>query len=91
MINTFLNTRRNKKVWIRSPPGFKTDGMVLLLQCALYSLRVSLLLRHEILCDTMQKLCLKPVLEYIYLFSNSQLIVFFYVNNIIAVFYPTSG
>jgi hypothetical protein len=87
-INTFTNARIKKPVWVRFPPGKQQlPGYVLLLLRALYSLRVSPLLWYEHLCQVMQKLGLKPVPECACLFTNSRLIVFFYVNNIVILYH----
>jgi hypothetical protein len=44
-INAFLNARiKGEKIWVKLPPGFKVDNMALLLNRALYGLRISPLL-----------------------------------------------
>jgi hypothetical protein len=60
---------------------------VLLLLRALYGLRVLLLLWYEHLCKVIQKLSLRPVPECTCLFTNRQLIVFFYVDDIVVLYH----
>jgi len=88
-INAFTNAKVRKKIWVRFPPGKQHlfPGYVLLLLRALYGLRVSPLLWYEHLCEVMQKLGLKPVPECACLFTNQQLIVFFYVDNIVVLYH----
>ena len=88
-INAFTNAKIRKPIWVRFPPGkqHQFPGYVLLLLRALYGLRVSPLLWYEYLYGVMQKLGLKPVLECACLFTNRQLIVFFYVDDIVALYH----
>jgi hypothetical protein len=88
-VNAFTNAKIKSKVWIRFPPGKQVPGHVLLLQRALYGLRVSPLLWYEHLCEVMRKLGLKPVPECACLFTNEKLIVFFYVDDIVVLFHPS--
>ena len=53
---------------------------------ALYGLKISLLLWYKELTSTLAKFGLKLVLGTNYLFTNGQLIIFFYVDNITVLF-----
>ena len=86
-INAFTNAKIRKKIWVWFLPGRQSPGYVLLLLRALYGLHVLPLLWYKHLCEVMQKLGLKPVLECVCLFTNQQLIVFFYVNNIVVLYH----
>ena len=71
-INAFTNTKIRKKIWVRFLSGkqYQLPGYILLLLRALYGLRISPLLWYKHLCEVMQKLGLKPVLECACLFTN---------------------
>jgi hypothetical protein len=89
-VNAFLNAPLKEKIWIKYPPGFRVPQKVLLVHRALYGLRISPLLWYELLCTTMKKLGLRPVPECACLFTNSQLIVFFYVDDIVVLFHKSN-
>lgn len=89
-INAFTNAKLRSKVWVQYPPGMKHPGFVLLLQRALYGLRVSPLLWFDLLSQVMKKLGLSPVPECACLFQNHQLIVFFYVDDIVVLFHRSN-
>ena len=89
-INAFVNAKLKSNVWVQYPQGMKRPGFVLHLNRALYGLRVSPLLWFDLLSQVMQKLGLSPVPECACLFQNSQLIVFFYVDDIVVLFHQSN-
>jgi hypothetical protein len=89
-VNAFGNSKLRKKIWIQFPYGFKIPGYILLLQKALYGLRISPLLWYELLCSIMKQLGLSPVPECACLFTNEQLLVFFFVDDIVVLYHRTS-
>jgi len=64
---------------------FEKSDKYLLLQQALYKLQISLLLWLKNFFKTLQDLDLEHVNENIYLYQNSWLVIFFYVNDIVTL------
>ena len=89
-VNAFTNAKLRSKVWVHYPPGMRRTGFVLLLQRALYGLRVSPILWFDLLSQVMGKLGLSAVPECACLFQNTQLIVFFYVDDIVVLFHRSN-
>ena len=72
-------------VYCDCPEGFEEPGKCLLLQQALYGLRTSPLLWLKDFSKTLQDLGLERVDEDVCLYRNSWLVVFFYVDDIVAL------
>ena len=88
-LNAFLNAKLSRKLHCYTPEGF-TDkyGELLQLLRALYGLKEAPLLWYEELSSTLKKLGLKPVPGVPCLYSNDELIVFFYVDDIVVLAHP---
>lgn len=88
-LNAFLNAKLSRKLHCYTPEGF-TDkyGELLQLLRALYGLKEAPLLWYEELSSTLKKLGLKPVPGVPCLYSNDELIVFFYVDDIVVLVHP---
>jgi hypothetical protein len=80
----------NRKLFCYTPEGFtKQYGELLLILRALYGLKEALLLWYAELQKTLKKLELKPVPGVPCLFANHDLIVFFYVDDIVVLVHPS--
>jgi len=82
-INAFTNARLGKPVYCHCPEGFDLARYILKLLIALYGLKTSPLLWYKELTATLLKFGLKPVPNVNCLYTNSRLIIFFYINNIV--------
>ena len=85
-VNVFANSLIDKVVYIKCLDGFVIKSKYLLLYRALYRLRRLPLLQYGDLTIILKKEGLKPVVEEPCLYYNDQLIVFFYVDDIIAAY-----
>ena len=85
----FRNAKLNWKLYARTPDGVQHLEHVELLEVlhALYGLKESPLLWYEELKRTLIKLGLKPVEGFSYLYTNSTLILFVYVDDIVIAYY----
>ena len=83
-VNAFANSLINEVIYIKCPDGFGVKDKCLLLYRALYRLQWLPLLWHSKLTTTLKKEGLKPVAEKLCLYYNDWLIIFFYVNDIMA-------
>ena len=85
-VNIFTNTKLNKLIYCYCLEGFNLNGQILELLIALYRLKISLLLWYKELTNTLTKFGLKLVLGTNCLYTNRQLIVFFYIDDITVLF-----
>jgi len=85
-INTFTNAKLNKLVYCYCPEGFNQNGYILKLLIALYGLKILPLLWYKELNNTLIKFGLKPVSGTNCLYTNRQLIIFFYIDNIAVIY-----
>lgn len=83
-VNAFANSLIDETVYIEFPDGFRQKGRCLLLRRALYGLRRSPLLWLNEFSTTLTSLGLTAVNGESCLFHNDWLIVFFYVDDIVA-------
>ena len=89
MLNAFLNAPLEQLVYVRTPQLFiKQMGELLELKRALYGLKDAPLLWYRHLKQTLIRLGLKPVKDVPCLFTSDQLIVFFYVDDIVVLMHP---
>jgi hypothetical protein len=89
-MNAFLNARVPRKLFCNTPEGFINQFGTLLLLCrALYRLKEAPLLWYQDLAKTLQDLGLKQVPNTPCLFANDDLIVFFYVDDIVVLVHPS--
>ena len=87
-INAFVNATLDEEIYCEPSIGFENPGYILRLHHALYGLRRSPLLWYKDLTNTLENLGLMPVLGVNCLFANEWLLVFFYVDDIIMIFFP---
>jgi hypothetical protein len=86
-VNAFINGLLDKEVYTYLPDRFKIPGKLLYLKRALYRLYRSLLLWLKELSSALLDLGLKPIPEVQCLFTNGCIIVFFYINDIVILYY----
>jgi hypothetical protein len=86
-INAFVNSLIDEEVYIRFPPGFGRQGLVLRLLRALYGLRRSPRLWQLELGKTLIKLGLKQSNEESCLYSNEHLTVIFFVDDVVIIYH----
>jgi hypothetical protein len=86
VLNAFLNAEVNRKIFVQTPEGYVNQfGPLLWLWRALYGLKEAPLLWYNDLCTSLRKMGLEPVPGIPCLFTNENLIVFFYANDIIVL------
>jgi hypothetical protein len=89
-MNAFLNARVPRKLYCYTPEGFTTHFGALLLLCrALYGLKEAPLLWYQDLTKTLLDLGLKQIPNTPCLFANDNLIVFFFVDDIVVLVHPS--
>ena len=89
VLNAFLNAPLKQLVYVRTPELFAAQmGELLELKRALYGLKDAPLLWYRHLKDTLIRLGLRPVQDVPCLFTSDQLIVFFYVDDIVVLVHP---
>ena len=86
IVNVFINAKLNKLIYCYCLEGFNQNKQILELLIALYRLKISPLLWYKKLTNTLTKFSLKLVLSINCLYTDGQLIIFFYIDNI-AVLY----
>ncbi|RDL36452.1 uncharacterized protein BP5553_05804 [Venustampulla echinocandica] len=87
-VNAFINSKLEPPLLCKCPEGYEAPGKLLLLHKALYGLKESPLLWYRELTSTLIQLGLYPVPGVNCLYSSSWLTLFFYVDDIIAIFAP---
>ena len=85
-VNAFINAKLSKLIYCYCPEGFNQNGYILKLLIALYRLKISPLLWYKELTNILAKFRLELVLGTNCLFTNGQLIIFFYIDNIAVLF-----
>jgi hypothetical protein len=89
VLNAFLNAKLEKKVYVQTPEAFvKEIGELLKLKRALYGLKDAPLLWYKHLKKTLTGLGLRPIKDVPCLFTSNQLIIFFYVDDIVVLVHP---
>jgi hypothetical protein len=89
-MNAFLSARVPRKLYCNTPKGFgKQFGSLLLLCRTLYGLKGAPLLWYQDLAKSLQDLGLTQIPNTPCLFANDNLIVFFYVNDIVVLVHPS--
>ncbi len=88
-VNTFCNAILNHPVFVRYPEGFGGKGIVLKLFKALYGLRVTPLLWLSHLATLLENLGLAPIDDALCVYANRDLIVFFFVDDIVTLFHSS--
>ena len=83
-INAFVNYELDEVVYMKQPPNFKIGrNIILQLRKALYGLRKSPLLWQKELISTFKNLEFKKIPQKSYVMINKDVIIFFYVNDIV--------
>ena len=85
-VNLFINAKLSKLVYCYCLEGFNQDRYILELLRTLYGLKILPLLQYKELTSTLAKFGLKLILGTNCLFTNRQLIIFFYVDDIAVLF-----
>ena len=86
--NAFLNALLDRSLYVRTPDGFQDKhGQTLRLLRALYGLKEAPRLWAIHFQESLQKLGLHPVQGFLCLWMNSRVILFFYVDDIIILYY----
>jgi hypothetical protein len=76
-------------MYVRTPEGLIQDlGKLFELKRALYGLRDAALLWYKHLRKTLTRLGLKPVPGVPFLYTNTKLIVFFFIDDIVVLVHP---
>lgn len=84
--NAFINSWLDEEVFIRMPEGYVEEGFVLFLNRALYGLRRSPRLWQKELTSTLIELGMKPVNEDPCLFIGDNIIIMFFVDDLIVLY-----
>jgi hypothetical protein len=88
--NAFLNARINRLVYVHTPEGFTDQlGKLLILKRALYGLKDAPTLWYKELTKSLTAIGLRQVPNTPCLFINNDLIVFFYVDDIVVLVHPS--
>ena len=85
-VNAFTNAKLSKPIYCYCPEGFDRSGYILEVLMALYGLKISPLLWYKELTSSLTEFGLKPVPGTNCLYTDGRLIVFFYVDDIAALF-----
>ena len=86
-ISAFTNSNLDEIIYIEFPDGFEDRGKCLLLLRVLYGLCQSPLLCLNEFSKTLWGLGLQRISEEVCLFVNDELILFFYVDDIVMLFW----
>ena len=84
-VNAFVNAKVDEEIYCYCPEGFRRPGSVWKLKKALYGLKQSPLLWYQEMTEALEKLGLNPVPGVHCLFANDWLILFFYVDDVVAL------
>lgn len=88
-VNAFVNAKLPSEVFMRMPPGYRdaqNAGKILVLQKALYGLRIAPLLWQKELGGTLTTLGFKPTAHEPCCYSKEGILLFFYVDDIVITF-----
>jgi hypothetical protein len=88
-INAFTNATINELIYVRYPDGYHVPGHCLMLRKALYGLPRSPLLWYNDLAKAFKSLGLRLIPKTPCLFCNDEIIVFFYVDDIVVLYLPS--
>lgn len=84
-VNAFVNSDLDEEIHCYCPDGFSIPGMVWRLRKALYGLKRSPLLWYRDLTTALEDLGLLPVPGVNCVYANDWLILFFYVDDVVAI------
>ena len=85
-VNAFVHAKLDEVVYMRMPPGYQEKGMVLILHKALYGLRKSPLLWQRDFRTSLERLGFNTIPHEACCMSKDQVLVFFYVDDIVFAF-----
>ena len=85
-VNAFVNAPLDKVVYMRMPPGYREQGMVLFLHKALYGLRKSPLLWQRHLTSNLRELGFEVIPHEPCCMSKEGLLIFFHVDDMTFAF-----
>jgi hypothetical protein len=85
--NAFTNANLDEEVYIPFPEGFHQPGYCLLLLKALYGLCQAPRLWHEMFANTLRSMGMKQAGDEPCLFINDWLIIFFFVDDVVALYH----
>jgi hypothetical protein len=87
--NAFVNSDIDEEICVPYPEGFRRRGFNLRLRKALYGLKQAPRLWHQTFSQTLKAMGLKQAGDEPCLFVNDWLIIFFFVDDVVALFHPT--
>jgi hypothetical protein len=87
--NAFVNADIDEETYVHHPEGFRRRGFNLRLRKALYGLKQAPRLWHQTFSQTLKAMGLKQVGDEPCLFVNDWLIIFFFVDDAVALFHPS--
>jgi len=87
-INAFCNAKINNEVYYTCPEGFEQARKVIKLHKALYGLHTSPKLYHDELSRSLIEFGFKPAPSMNCLFMSDEIIVFFFVDDIVSLAAP---
>jgi hypothetical protein len=87
VLNAFVNVNIDKEVYIHMLLGYREGGQILQLNKALFGLRRSLLLWQKKLTKTLIALRFEPVLHEPCCLTKNNILVFFYVDDIVFIYW----
>src|SRR6266536_5785539 len=82
-VNAFMNCQLDEVIYMRQLSDFKTENIILQLRKILYELKQSSLLWQRELTSTFRDLEFKEISQKSCIMINEEMIVFFYVDNIV--------
>lgn len=88
-VNAFVNASLDEEIYMKMPPGYRKRGVLLWLQKALYGLRKSPLLWQRHLTSTLTEIGFQPAPHEPCAFIKGDIIIFFYVDDIIIAYRKT--
>ena len=86
VVNAFVNADLNQEVYMRQPPGYRSSGMIVRLQKALYGLREAPLLWQKYFTDTLYRFGFRTIPHEPCCLIKDGLLIFFYVDDIVLAY-----
>lgn len=86
VVNAFVHAKLDQDIFMRMPHGYRKRGTILLLNKALYGLRISPLLWQKELTETLKSLKFTQVPHEPCCLLNDGVLLFFYVDDVIVAY-----
>ena len=86
VVNAFVNAKLPYTVFMTQPPSYRKPRKVLLLNKALYGLRISPLLWQKELSSTLRSARYTQILYKLCCFAKDDILIFFYVDDIVIAY-----